>query len=57
MDSYKDFVEECGYGDVQGIGGANCRCTAQLPPIYRWRDGADILRKRLGRPERRKPQI
>lgn len=22
---YTDFVETCGYGDVQGIGGANCR--------------------------------
>lgn len=25
MNSYPDFVEKCGYGHVQGIGGANCR--------------------------------
>lgn len=25
MAEYPDFVDECGYGDVQGIGGANCR--------------------------------
>lgn len=25
MAEYPDFVESCGYGDVQGIGGANCR--------------------------------
>lgn len=25
MAIYPDFVEECGYGHVQGIGGANCR--------------------------------
>lgn len=25
MADYPDFTESCGYGDVQGIGGANCR--------------------------------
>ena len=25
MAEYPDFVEVCGYGDVQGIGGVNCR--------------------------------
>lgn len=25
MADYPDFVETCGYGDVRGIGGANCR--------------------------------
>lgn len=25
MAEYPDFVEECGYGSVTGIGGANCR--------------------------------
>lgn len=25
MAEYPDFVKTCGYGDVQGIGGANCR--------------------------------
>ena len=25
MNSYPDFEEKCGYGHVQGIGGANCR--------------------------------
>lgn len=25
MAEYSDFVETCGYGDVTGIGGANCR--------------------------------
>ncbi len=25
MNSYPDFVKTCGYGHVQGIGGANCR--------------------------------
>lgn len=25
MNSYPDFVEKCGYGHVQGIGGVNCR--------------------------------
>lgn len=25
MAEYPDFEDSCGYGDVQGIGGANCR--------------------------------
>lgn len=25
MEKYPDFVQSCGYGDVQGICGANCR--------------------------------
>lgn len=25
MAEYPDFADSCGYGDVQGIGGANCR--------------------------------
>ena len=34
MTDYPDFEKTCGYGSVTGIGGANCRCTAYVLPLY-----------------------
>lgn len=33
MADYPDFVETCGYGDVRGIGGANCRQRHSFHPF------------------------
>lgn len=55
MAEYPDFVGKCGYGSVTGIGGANCRCTAQLLAIYRGSLRADVHRLGTGGHEAGEP--